>query len=114
MSEQNPSVGRVVHYVSHGTPTRSDGTRAYGQACRAAIVTDAGPGLLPDAGAHDLGEVASDNPVASLCVLNPTGQFFRQGVPFDGGETHDVRPGPGYLCDNLAHESGTWHWPART
>ena len=54
-----PSVGRIVHYVSHGTPVREDGTQAFTSECRAAIVTSAPEG----------------KPV-SLCVLNPTGFFF--------------------------------------
>lgn len=35
-----PSVGRIVHCVSHGSPVREDGTQAYASKCRAAIVTD--------------------------------------------------------------------------
>jgi len=34
--DQKPSVGRVVHYVSHGTPVRVDGTQAFYPRCRAA------------------------------------------------------------------------------
>ena len=52
-----PQVGTIVHYVSHGTPVRSDGTQAFKGHCRAAIVTTA------------------EDPVV-LCVLNPTGIFF--------------------------------------
>ncbi|MDT3395427.1 hypothetical protein RKE29_01970 [Streptomyces sp. B1866] len=40
MPEQTPSVGRIVHYVSHGTPVREDGSQAHPPACRAAIVTE--------------------------------------------------------------------------
>lgn len=93
----NLSVGRVVHYVSHGTPPQPDGTQAFGKECRAAIVT----------------EVALDGETAGLCVLNPTGQFFNRGVephlhgeiPAAGGTTN--------LCEGLDHPGGTWHWPAR-
>ncbi|MFJ2029439.1 hypothetical protein [Streptosporangium sp. NPDC087985] len=35
---QTPTVGRIVHYVSHGTPPRPDGTQAFTSQCRAAIV----------------------------------------------------------------------------
>lgn len=80
-----PSVGRVVHYVSHGTPVREDGTQAYTPQCRAAIVT-----AVADEGPLDCPDVA-------LCVLNPTGMFFNQA-------THDED----------AHAGGTWHWPERT
>ena len=57
----HPSVGRIVHYVSYGTPGGE-----YPMACRAAIVTeaDSSPGVT------DVG----------LCVLNPTGMFFDRGV----------------------------------
>jgi len=58
-----PTVGRIVHYVSHGTPPRSDGTQAYTSQCRAAIVTEVG-----------------ENRIVGLCVLNPEGQFFNRGV----------------------------------
>lgn len=72
-----PSTGRVVHYVSHGTPRRPDGTQAYYSECRAAIVT----------------EVCLDGQTVGLCVLNPTGQFFNRGVQQDesghkGGSWH--------------------------
>ena len=61
-----PSVGRVVHYVSYGTPGGE-----YGKECRAAIVTE-----------------VQDDPRTSvgLCVLNPTGQFFNRAVPYDDSQ----------------------------
>jgi hypothetical protein len=37
-----PSVGRIVHYVSYGTPGGE-----YGQECRAAIVTEVPPRTAP-------------------------------------------------------------------
>jgi len=74
MTDQTPSVGRIVHYKSYGTPGGE-----YGSVCRAAIITAVG-----------YGEV-------SLCVLNPEGQFFKQGVESD----EDEKAG------------GTWHWPER-
>ena len=55
-----PTIGRIVHYQSHGTPGGE-----YAAEPRAAIVT----------------EVREDNWVG-LCVLNPTGQFFHRAVPF--------------------------------
>lgn len=71
-----PSVGRVVHYVSHGTPVRPDGSQAFGSECRAAVIT----------------EVDAEGDNVGLCVLNPTGQFFNRGVPFsdrsEGGSWH--------------------------
>jgi hypothetical protein len=85
MSEQTPSVGRIVHYRSHGTPLREDGTRAYEMECRAAIVT-ATHG--PDASGE----------VVSLAVFNPEGMFFSQRLP-QGDVASDF--------------GGTWHWPER-
>jgi hypothetical protein len=79
-----PSVGRIVHYVSHGTPIREDGTQAHQSECRAAIITAVHG---PDASGE----------VVSLAVLNPEGMFFNQRVP-EGD--------PGHL-------GGTWHWPER-
>lgn len=87
MAGQKPSVGRIVHYVSYGTPRGE-----YGRECRAAIITKTMP-----------------NPeVVSLCVLNPTGQFFNEGVGYDEGEscTSDE-------CSGVHYEGGTWHWPER-
>jgi len=98
-----PSVGRIVHYVSYGTPGGE-----YPSTCRAAIVT-----------------AVSDDTV-SLCVLNPEGQFFNQGVRYDAGaET----PGSADCPDPATHgnpfrycscgwaeatlKGGTWHWPER-
>lgn len=49
-----PSVGRIVHYVSYGTPGGE-----FTSKCRAAVITDIWPGEL-----------------VALCVLNPTGIFF--------------------------------------
>jgi hypothetical protein len=64
----NPTVGRVVHYLSHGSPVLPDGTQHYKPECRAAIVTAIG----------DIGRVG-------LAVLNPTGLFFDQACPQDEG-----------------------------
>jgi hypothetical protein len=84
-----PSVGRIVHYVSYGTPGGE-----YKSECRAAIVTevmDFAPGSHEESRAY----------VVGLCVLNPTGQFFNRSVNYhDGAET----PGD---------KGGTWHWPER-
>ena len=76
-------VGEIVHYVSHGTPMRSDGTRAFHPACRAAVVTE----VQGDQWATALDKI-------SLCVLNPTGLFFQEGLSSDLSEPY----GP-----------GTWH-----
>lgn len=105
-----PSVGRVVHYVSYGTPGGE-----YTSQCRAAIVT----------------EVPTDPPANAeteigLAVLNPEGIFFNRGVP-----QHEPAETPGDpACPNAqqhgnpfrycscgwaeaAPKGGTWHWPER-
>lgn len=65
-----PSIGRVVHYTSFGTPNGE-----YGMACRAAIITE-----IDDS---DLGTTVG------LAVFNPQGVFFDDYVEYDvHGETH--------------------------
>ncbi|MFD3612402.1 hypothetical protein ACFWXA_30910 [Streptomyces atroolivaceus] len=87
MSHPTAAVGRIVHYVSHGTPLRSDGSQQFPPACRAAIIT----------------EVDQDDPGrVGLAVFNPTGQFF-----------HPLSAGGCVLLDNGAQAGGTWHWPER-
>jgi hypothetical protein len=85
MNGQSPSIGRVVHYVAYGTP---GGEYAAG-AHRAAVMTD-----VSFSGTGD-GESTVN---VSLCILNPTGMFFAQHVPYD---EHGMKP-------------GSWHWPERT
>lgn len=82
---QQPSVGRIVHYVSYGTPGGEHTSE-----CRAAIVTAVD--TLQGFRAY---EVSSDAKVVDLCVLNPTGMFFNQGCP----------------QDEATHHGGSWHWP---
>lgn len=79
-----PTVGRLVHYHSHGSPVRPDGTQKYTPEPRAAIVT-----AVPDA-------VFQGSMTVSLAILNPTGLFFDQAVPYSDGPT------PGH-----------WSWPPR-
>ena len=57
---QTPIIGRIVHYLSYGTPKGE-----YKSVPRAAVITEV----------HDAENVG-------LCVLNPTGQFFNQSVKF--------------------------------
>ena len=59
-----PTVGRIVHYVSYGTPGRE-----FTPQCRAAIVTQV----------HASGALA-------LAVLNPGGLFFNISVMGDQTE----------------------------
>jgi hypothetical protein len=89
---QQPSVGRIVHYVSYGTPGGE-----YPKTCRAAVVTALGEPL-------NYPLVEDEDPdsaqLADLCVLNPTGMFFNIGVPQDERAEHE-------------RSGGTWHWPER-
>lgn len=62
MSEQIPSVGRIVHYQSHGSPNGQ-----YKSEPRAAIITQTTPGTK----------------AVALCILNPTGMFFTPTVDYD-------------------------------
>ena len=103
MDNPQPSIGRIVHYVAHGTPVREDSTQAFPPACRAAIVTavDDGTSVLVDMDVPS-GDVtrttAQDRlETVSLAVLNPTGMFFNPGCAHDEG----------------AKAGGTWHWPER-
>lgn len=64
--QQVPSVGRVVHYVAHGSP---NGEYPAGKH-RAAIITEVSP--QPEPGS-----------AASLCVLNPSGLYFARWCPYD-------------------------------
>lgn len=84
MAEQQPTVGRIVHYVSYGTPGGE-----YASQCRAAIVAEVDE-YQPDPAGKFLGHL-------NLCVLNPDGLFFNKGVLQSEGE----------------HRGGTWHWPER-
>ncbi|MBA0053413.1 hypothetical protein E0L36_21810 [Streptomyces sp. AJS327] len=80
-----PSVGHTVHYVSHGTPLRGDGSQAFPAACRAAVIT----------------EVDRDDPGrVGLAVQNPTGTFF-----------HPLAAGGSEFADAETALGGSWHWP---
>ncbi|WP_030661113.1 hypothetical protein [Streptomyces rimosus] len=66
-----PSIGRIVHYRSYGTPGGE-----HRPACRFAIITE-----------------THDDERASLVVFNPNGLYFDRGCPYDeagqlGGTWH--------------------------
>ncbi|MFJ2650865.1 hypothetical protein ACIO1C_29620 [Streptomyces sp. NPDC087420] len=91
--DQKPSVGRIVHYVSYGTPGGE-----YTSQCRAAIITEVAPLEGNDAAQADIenwdeGQRCS----VSLAVLNPGGMFFNTRL----------------FQDETAQRGGTWHWPER-
>lgn len=73
-----PSIGRVVHYISYGTPGGE-----YTSQCRAATIT----------AVHNSDPVPEHGvPYVDLCVMNPTGLFFDQNNKYDenkaGGTWH--------------------------
>lgn len=61
MTEQQPTVGRIVHYVSRGS---ADGV--FPATCRAAVIA-----------------AVDDDGCISLCVLNPSGIFFDGDIQQD-------------------------------
>ena len=84
---QQPSIGRIVHYHSYGTPGGE-----YLSEPRAAVIT-AVPELLsegPNSGPE--GYV----PAVHLAVPNPEGMFFNKNVRY----SEDPEP-------------GCWTWPPR-
>ncbi|MFI9331995.1 hypothetical protein ACIGZJ_31190 [Kitasatospora sp. NPDC052868] len=91
------TIGRIVHYTSHGSPVLPDGAQKYKPLPRAAIVT-AIPAYREDEpydGCPNQDE--HGNPIfVSLAVLNPTGMFFDECVPYS------EEPAPGH-----------WSWPPR-
>lgn len=86
-----PTIGRIVHYVSFGTPGGE-----YTSQCRAAIIT-AVPKYLTQEPLDGCPNGTDDEWIACLAVLNPTGTFFNENVPMDETE----------------RAGGTWHWPER-
>lgn len=103
MSGQQPSPGRIVHYVSYGTPIRADGSQAYTSQCRAATITEVGAWVqdgeptaevYDDAGVkHRTVRQVWEPEACALHITNPTGLFFNVCQ-------HDEGQAP-----------GTWHWP---
>ncbi len=84
-----PGIGRIVHYVAYGTP----GGEFPAGVCRAAMITEINNAVIAEGAEFPVDGAGR----VGLCVLNPTGQFFNCGIPYDA----EKRP-------------GMWHWPERT
>lgn len=113
-----PTIGRIVHYVSYGTPGGE-----YHRACRAAIVTEVPKHLEeePYDGRRNDGE--SGPIIVRLAVLNPDGLFFTKAKHDNCGGRRGDRNCPdadhhgrrhrycecGWMEPELV--GGTWHWP---
>lgn len=96
-----PTVGRIVHYKSYGTPGGE-----YEPECRAAIVTAVGAWVMvmsenefqTGMGVPGRRVIEHWQPeTCSLSVHNPTGIFLNEAVRHDEDQT-----------------GGTWHWPCVT
>ena len=85
----SPSVGRIVHYVSYGTPGGE-----YKSRCVAAIITDVRENPVVE---------GVSNTEVRLKIFNPDGDFNSPWLKYndDPRKEGDMPPG------------GTWHWPER-
>lgn len=81
-----PSIGRIVHYVSYGTPGGE-----YSSECRPAIITK----VYPSDGEGTLAEMNGPEEV-HLTIFYPDGDFRKKCRHSEGSKT-----------------GGTWHWPER-
>lgn len=114
-----PTVGRIVHYVSHGTPPREDGSQAFPSACRTALVTEVGAWVSysaskderVDEDGHRYRDTTARwyDDACYLDVRTPTGGFFNLCL-YDAGGTSDTPGAP----TALSYQGGTWHWPERS
>lgn len=108
-----PSVGRIVHYVSYGTPGGE-----YHSTCRAAVIVEVGQWVTVKAVEEVPGEQRTVHQVwepeaCALAVLNPTGAFFNGAA---GVECRHMELPPSdkiVFGEATTHRGGTWHWPER-
>jgi hypothetical protein len=96
-----PTVCRLVHYVSYGTPGGE-----YHSKCRAAVITEVGQWITVKAVEEIPGEQRTvhqvwESEACALSVFNPTGVFFNGAASVAVEHSEDE------------HRGGTWHWPER-
>lgn len=110
-----PSVGRIIHYVSYGTPGGE-----YRSQCRAAVVVEVGQWITIKSVEEIPGEQRTVHQVweadaCALSVLNPTGVFFNGagGVACQFDEGSDHLDADGKKLPWRSYRGGTWHWPER-
>jgi hypothetical protein len=106
-----PTVGRIVHYVSYGTPGGE-----YTQQCRAAIIAEVGAWVTVETTAAASYSTSEGRPIRileqwfyddalALVVCNPTGLFLNGSGPVACRHQEPTADG--------APAGGTWHWPER-
>jgi hypothetical protein len=97
---QVPSVCRLVHYVSYGTPGGE-----YHSQCRAAVIAEVGQWITTQVTTvTETSRVLQqdyDPEACALTVFNPTGVFFNGAYGISCKHSEDD------------HRGGTWHWPER-
>lgn len=81
--DQKPSIGRIVHYVSYGTPKGE-----YNSRCVAAIITDV---REVEDGVNMPSAIE-----ARLKIFNPDGDFNSPWLRYSENNS-----------------TGSWHWPER-
>jgi hypothetical protein len=85
-----PTVGRIVHYQSYGTPNGE-----YRAKPRAAVIAECDPWPTSEWSIGVADEDDEKNYDVKLCILNPGGLFFAQAK-------FSAEPKPGH-----------WSWPPR-
>lgn len=114
------TAGRIVHYVSHGSPVKDDGTQTFESVCRPAMITEVGQWVTVETTEITPGDSFShsdgDRPVreliqwhyndsVTLAVINPTGIFFSGSAATCKHDEGD---------QNGRRAPGSWHWPERS
>lgn len=115
MSETiRPSVCRLVHYVSYGTPGGE-----YHSRCRAAVIAEVGQWITVETTKPASYDRSEGRPIrvleqwwyddaCALAVFNPTGVFF------NGAASVACRHDEGVESEGeRVYQPGTWHWPER-